>query len=129
AGDVNEVSRIRSHRLQVERFEDVENLRDMNTAGTGRWEANDLKSTVGGDDRFAQLDLVSAKIFGAQQPAVLLHPVASLLGKRPLVKPAEAVFRNRPISFGQVSLFQTFSFFPRLSIGVEKNGARCGELS
>ena len=50
---MNEIRRAWPHRLEVEVFQNVQYLRDVNTAGTRRWKPDQLEAAIGAEDWFA----------------------------------------------------------------------------
>ena len=127
--EVDELGRVGCHRGQVERLEDVQNLRHVHTAGTGRREADDLVSAIGRPHRFASPGLVVGEVVSCHQSAVVAHPLLGLQRERATVKPVAGMTRDLAVRPGQVRLPQSVTAWPGIAFGVEKYFCTAGKLA
>ena len=91
-------------RCQVEILQNVQNLSDMNAAGTWRRKANYFVSAISRDERFAQLNLVIIEITFGEKASVLLHPRCRSPGKWAPVKPTNSLVGDPSICRRQILL-------------------------
>ena len=109
-------------------FEDVENLRDVDATGTGRWETDDFVASIGGAEWLAGLGDVAGKVRLREQAAVGLHPVRRGLGEGAAIEPVAPLLCQRAKRFREVGLAQRVAGLPWRSVGLEENGAAGWEL-
>src|SRR6476646_7386180 len=99
---MDKVRGIRAHRLEVEVLQNVEDLCNVNAAGTGWRKPDDLTAAIGRDDRVAKFRVINSKILHRQQTAIPPHPTGGRLREGAAVEPVNAVRRDRPISFSKI---------------------------
>ncbi len=112
---------------EVEVFEDVEDLGDVDAAGAWGREADDLEGAVTGAEGGAEADLVVVEVGGGEDTAVGLHPGADAGGEGAAVEPVGAALGDGAVGGGEVGLAELGAGFPGEAFGVEEDGAGGGE--
>jgi hypothetical protein len=103
---VDEIRRAVAHCTEVEGFEDVQNLRDMDAAGTRRRKSDDFIPTISSAQRLPALHFVIREISRSEDAVVRLHPVSCLGGKLTAVEPRDAILGDVAISLRQIGHVQ-----------------------
>src|SRR5260221_7588777 len=93
----------------------------MDPAGTRRRKADDLAAAVGCSHRFPNPGLILLEIFSAKKPAILRHPLASLLRERASIKPIRSSRGDRAIAPGQIRLSENLAGVKGLAVRTQKN--------
>ena len=116
-----------THRGEIEAFEDVEDLHDMNTARARRREAHDFVASIGAPDRFARHHLVSGEVGGRDQASVSLHPLGRAAREVALVKPSHPTLGHLPVRPGQIGLAQSIARRWHCRQPLQKDGLTLGK--
>src|SRR5215831_9835560 len=88
--------------FNVEVFENVQDLGNVDAATAGRWKADDCSSAIGRDQRLAQDWLIGGKILGRKQTAVLGHPCAYGSRERTAIEEIRTLFGDSAIRAREV---------------------------
>lgn len=110
----------------IERREEVQDLRDVNAAGTGRRKADDFVAAIVRGDGLAESGRVGREIGGGEDAAVRTQMRGEILGEGAAIKPVGAVGGEGAVAAGEVGLEKKFAGGERRAIGVEEGGVRAG---
>src|SRR5438046_1791138 len=99
---MNEIGGFRIHFPEFKVLKNIEDFSDVNTAGTGRGEANHGVASIAVGYWFAEFCLIFGEIRSGKDASILFHPVPGSAGKGAAVKPVDPLLGNITIGLGQI---------------------------